>query len=509
MTWREWDDQASRVAGWLESVGVGEGSRVALIAHNCPELFVLVHASFKLRAVPAPLNYRYRATELAEVIADSGATVAFFDASLADEVAGARELTPLVDHWVSIDDGAQLPSWSLDLADVLASPPAARRVRSSDDLLLQYTGGTTGRPKGVMWDHLGILRLTSLASYMPLGLGLPETVEDMVAIAEDHVAAGKAPRYLVSVPLMHGTGFWGSCSQLQIGGTLILLDGHSFSAAEMLTVMAKHEISSIVLVGDAFAQPLVEELDRAAGAGAPYDLTALQGVTSSGVAFSAPYKRRLMAHAPNALIMEVIGGSESGALATALTMPGTDPPDTSVFIADPQTVLVDADRIVPWGTPGIYLLGFGGSLPNGYLGDPTKTAATFREIDGHRFLVSGDMGSIDADGTLHFIGRGNTVINTGGEKVFPAEVEEVVKLHPAVRDCLVVGVPDQRFGSVVAAVVALQPGESLDLDGLASHTRSMLAGYKVPRRLAIIDAIRRSAAGKSDYRWAAERFSAQ
>lgn len=504
LTWREWDDEASRLAGWLEAQGVGEGDRVGVVAYNVPEVFVIMLAGFKLRAVATAFNYRYLAPELIEVLTDCGAPVVFFHGSLGPELDLAREQLPGVQHWVELDDGDPPSPWAVPYASTLDSPPAARRERSAEDHTIQYTGGTTGRPKGVVWTHRQIIDTVSIMSYLPLGIGMPDTVEEMVDIARRQVEAGAAPVYLVSAPLMHGSGLWSCFAQLQVGGQLILLESRSMDPAEILTAIQQHHVRSIVVIGDAFARPLVEELERAADAGQPYDLSSIEGISSSGVAFSAPYKRRFLAHATKAVLLEAVGGSEGGPIGTSITWPGTEPTDTAVFTASDNTVLIDEGHVVPWGTEGTFLFGYKGPLPSGYLDDPDKTAATFPTIDGVRYLVSGDMGSIDADGTLRFIGRGNTCINTGGEKVFPAEVEEVVKVHPDVVDCLVVGVPNERFGSAVAALVSLRDGASLDLDGLVAHCKTHLSGYKQPRHLVLVDAVRRSVAGKADYRWATE-----
>jgi fatty-acyl-CoA synthase len=502
LSWIAFEQRAARVARALADHGVGPGDRVALIARNCPEFFEVLFAAFKLSAAPVAFNYRFRTEEFSEVLEDSGSKVAFVHAAFAPEVEPLRERLA----WIGIGDGAAPPSWMTPYETCVERPPAPRIERSGDDLFIQYTGGTTGRPKGVVWRHADIAATASFAAYLPLGIAPPDTLERVVEIARQQYESGRVATYLPCTPLMHGAALYGAFSYMQVAGRVVLLEGTQFDGDEFCRTVARERVTNTVIVGDTIAQKILDALDASKEAGAPHDLSSLSMLTSSGLTFSADCKRRLQAHASHLTLLDAVGSSEGGPVGLSLTPPGADPGETAHFIATPQTVLLDEEtgRILPRGTGEIGVLAFTGSIPSGYWRDEKKTRETFRTIDGTRYAVPGDYARIDADGRLLLLGRGNTCINTGGEKVFPEEVERVLRDHPSVADCIVVGVPDRTYGSAITAVVSPTPGARPTLDALAIHAKSQLAGYKQPRHLVLVDEVRRTAAGKQDYRWARE-----
>ena len=350
LSWRAFDENASRLAEGLSRLGVTEGDRVALVSWNRPELFVVIFAAFKLRAVPVAFNYRFRADEMKEVLNDSASKVVIFDAGLTDVLDETRGDVPTAGQWIQLPGEDAVVGWATRYESHLEHPPKTRSQRSSDDRFIAYTGGTTGRPKGVVWRHQDIANTISFIAYLPLGIPAPETLEEMVAVAAAQVTAGTTPVYLVATPLMHAAGIYGACGTLQVAGRVVLLEDRGFDPAEFLAAIQRERVTSTVIVGDVFAGPIVSELDRAAAEGSPYDLSSLTMLTSSGAAFSAGLKRRFQAHAPTTIIMEAIGSSEGGPYGTAILLPGSEPEATSTFTAGPLTVLIDEDdRIVAWG----------------------------------------------------------------------------------------------------------------------------------------------------------------
>jgi len=303
---------------------------------------------------------------------------------------------------------------------------------------------------------------------------------------------------------MHGTALFFAIQTFVLGGTVVLLGGRRFDADELLRLVERERVTQISLVGDAFARPIVATLAAAEAAGRPYDLSSVQRVLSSGATFSADSKRGLTSRHPMA-ILDMLGASEGGPYAISMTLPGQDPGETAAFTATPNTVLFDDvtwERLPP-GSGRTGVLAVAGAMPRGYLKDDAKTAATFRVIGGVRYTVPGDYAQIDADGTVHLLGRGSVCINTGGEKVYPEEVEVAARAHPGVADCNAVGVPDERFGEAVALVVARAPGgPAVSEAEVIAAVRERLAAYKAPKVVVFVDEIVRSPAGKADYRWA-------
>jgi len=500
VTWAQFDDRAARLAGHLSGRGIGRGDRVGIGLHNSPEYLESLFAVLKLRAVPVNVNYRYGATELEQVVrlTRMRAVVAESDMTPVIGAVAARfpELRVLL-VGDAADDG--FPRYE----DAMATPPMARQERSPDDQILLLTGGTTGLPKGVVWDSGSVCGVVSSA-YRRAGVPVPGDATEVVAAAAAQVRQGTAPVMLPASPLMHGTGFFFSLGVLLRGGRVVTLPQHSLDPAALWAAVQEERVEELAIVGDAFGVPLLAELDRAATAGTPYDLSPLRRIVSSGVRWSTETKRRLLA-AGRFTLQDSIAATEGGPFGVSLC--GPDPAGVSSVFTLPDNARVigpDGADVRP-GSGEVGLLASTGNLPLGYLDDPEATAAVFRTIDGVRYAVPGDAATLATDGTISLLGRGSGVINTGGEKVFAEEVEQVLVEHPGVAEAVVVGVPDDRWGSRVAALVVPVPGVELDPDVLAEHVGGRLAGYKRPRLVRLVAGIPRTVSGKLDRRWAQER----
>lgn len=506
--WSALEQGAAQLASAFGAHGVGAGAKVAQLLYNCPQYLESSFATFKVRASTVNVNYRYRAPEIAHVIGDSEATVLVFHGSFAAVVDAARALVPGLALLIQVDDGSGAPllDGAIGYEDLVSRfPPAEPIARSGGDELLLYTGGTTGLPKGVVWQHADLFGALAFTGYASMGIAIPETASEVGRVASELNAAGRSPVNMTSPPLMHGTALFLAMSTFVLGGTVVLLAGRRFDPSELLGLIGREHVTQLSIVGDAFARPIVAELERAEAAGRPYDLGSLGRVVSTGATLSSELKRALMTRAANAVIIDMIGASEGGPFAVSLTAPGQDPMETASFMATPATVVFDPEtwERIPPGSGRAGVLAASGPMPSGYFRDPERSAATFREIDGVRYTMPGDHAMVDADGTVHLLGRGSVCINTGGEKVFPEEVEVAARSHVGVEDCVAVGVPDAQFGEIVTLVVSrASGGEPVTADAIIGHVRGAIATYKAPRRVVFVDALYRSPSGKADYRWA-------
>jgi acyl-CoA synthetase (AMP-forming)/AMP-acid ligase II len=508
-TWRELDDRAARLASALEQRGAGVGTRIAQLMYNCPEYLECIYAAFKLRATPVNVNYRYKAPEIAYICDNAEAQALVFHGSLGERVAEALASMPTVTTLLQVDDGSPLvegAEWYHDV--VAASEPAQRIERSGEDTVMLYTGGTTGNPKGVVWRHVDLFGALAFTAYVAAGVDVPTTPAEVGSIARQLQLDGKSPVMMCAPPLMHGTAMFLAIGAFVMGGTVVLLGGRSFDADELWDLVEEHNVTQISLVGDAFARRLNEALDATEQAGRSRDLDSVERIVSTGATLSADQKRAFQARLPNAMIFDMIGASEGGPFALSMTMPGTEPPETAVFTAPPNVITIDptTGKVLPRGsdTPG--MLGAAGPMPRGYWKDEAKTAETFRTIDGVRYTVPGDFATIAEDGTVTLLGRGSVCINSGGEKIYPEEVEVAARLHPTVIDANAVGVPHERFGETVVLVCSVsEPTDEADVIATVKRT---IADYKAPRRVVFVDEVYRAPNGKADYRWARETAQA-
>jgi fatty-acyl-CoA synthase len=500
-TWAELDDRAARLAGHLAAQGVGEGSRVAVALYNGIEYLESVYAILKLRAVPLNVNYRYRRDEIVALLEDARAEAVVFDASLADRFAAARPALPRLRTLVQVGGPDEVPPWAADFEEALAGTQPAPRIERGDDDWLMYTGGTTGRPKGVLVRHSWLFNVVCANGLLLLGEPIPQTLDELRAAVERLGLDRDAMVCLPAPPLMHATGMYTSLGALLAGGRVVYLASKSYDPDELAATVERERVDTVSLVGDVFARPLADALDRAVDEGRPYDLSSLRRILSVGVTWSADVKQRLLRHA-DLVCRDLVAASEGGPFAVMETRRG-DEALTGRFRLVPGARVIDeqGEDVVP-GSGQIGMLAAPADEYIGYQGDDEATARTFRTIGGRRWVVPGDMASLEADGTVLFHGRGSRVINTGGEKVYAEEVEQLLLTHPAVRDAMVVGAPDERWGSRIVAVVALHPGAELTAEQARDYVGERLADHKRPRELVVVPELRRSPSGKADLRWA-------
>ncbi|WUI04536.1 acyl-CoA synthetase [Spirillospora sp. NBC_00431] len=497
-TFAQLNERAGRVGRHLADAGVGTGEHVAILAHNRVEWIEAMFGAFKIRAVPIPVNFRYVAAELRHVLSDSDSVALIGECSLLAKAAEIRAELPKLRHVVALEDGAEgAPPGALPLGAVPyeralaeADPGEGFPERSNDDRYIMYTGGTTGYPKGVEWRCEDVF-------FGAFGGG--NVFGDPIGSPEELAANAGQPAMAVvdCAPVMHGAGQWVAFMGLFSGAKVVLYIDHAFDPDKALRLVAEEQANVLMLIGDAMARPVVDAL-----ATGHYDTSSLIGIASGGAPLTDGVKAALKAHLPNVVFLDNYGASETGACGPSVG--GKD--GTARFMMDPDVAVLD-DDLNPVAPGEIGRLARKGRIPVGYYNDPEKTASTFStDAEGTRWSVPGDFATLADDGTIVLLGRGSLVINTGGEKVYPEEVEVALKDHPDVRDAVVVGLPDERFGQRVGAVVAARPGAAVTLAGLAEHCRGRLAGYKLPREIKMVDEVRRTAVGKSDYRWARSVF---
>lgn len=503
-SWRDYEDRSARLANALVAAGLKPDAKTAIYAHNSSAYLEAQYASFKARTVPINVNYRYVEHELTYLFDNGDVEAVFFDAKFAPRLAAIRDQLPKLKLFVQIDDGSsEALSGAQDFESLIAAnAPLPRLDYSEDDIYMIYTGGTTGMPKGVMYRH------GDLSAGIASALLGPEVVEPspdmLVAVVQALKAAGAAPISLPACPLMHGTGMWiGAFFAHFAGGAVATISDEKFDPHAIWAFIERERVNAVAIVGDAFAKPMLAALREAEARGQHYDLTSLKVIGSSGVMFSSEVKRGLLEYI-DVEIRDSIGSTE-GAMGGSVVSRLLPPVDTAKFAFNPTTkVFNDRDEEVQPGSDEIGMIANGGVVPVGYFKDPEKSAKTFRSIAGVRYSFPGDFAQVTADGTLILLGRGSVCINTGGEKVFPEEVEEALKAHDDIWDALVVGVPDERFGERVVAVLSAKEGASVNEAALLDFARTRLAGYKMPRQLIFVETVQRAANGKADYKWAKE-----
>ena len=496
-TWREFDRRADGIAATLLAAGAGHQDKVAHYLYNSPEYLESMFGLFKASLVPVNTNYRYSDDELVYLWDNADAVAVIFHGTFTERCEHLRSRVPRVHTWIWVDDGsAPCPDWAVSYEAAAAS--ATERTippwgRSPDDLYILYTGGTTGMPKGVMWRQDDMLGSLDAPSKRPL----PPTP----GWAEfDERIAKPGPRNLPAAPLMHGTGAFNAMWNLALAGSVVTLEGRHFDPVELLDAIEHHRVNSISIVGDAFAKPILRALDAEPDR---WDISSLRVIVSSGVMWATDTKRGLLRHNPRLIMIDSLGSSEAiGMASNTTTAESADAPaKTATFSLGPNTkVLTEDGREVQPGSGERGRVALRGRTPVGYYKDEAKSAATFVMVDGVRWSIPGDWAEVATDGTLILYGRGSQCINTGGEKVFPEEVEEVLKQHPTVADAAVVGVPDERFGQAITALVEPHAGDVVDEAALVAHVKEHLAHYKAPKRVLPIGTVGRAANGKLDYK---------
>jgi 3-oxocholest-4-en-26-oate---CoA ligase len=484
LTYRELEAEANRLAHYLASQGVGKDAHVGLYARNSVEAVVTIMATFKLRAAIININYRYLHNELAYLLDDADLDALVYDHELEPIVtATVRETLPRVEIGGSYQELIAVEEPDRDFGE-----------RSADDLFFIYTGGTTGQPKGVMWRHEDIWRTLAGGIDFITGVPLPDEWAQSAKGAE----SGGMVR-IAAAPLIHGNAMVATLASLFSGDTVVLL--RKFDPHQVWDAVEKHKVNVLVIIGDAMARPLIDALGEK-----DYDTSSLWSFSSSASLFSKTVREAAAAALPNVMITDAIGSSETGFAGIAFISAGDEHKGGPTVTAGPDVIVIDDDGNI-CQTGQIGRLGRGGHIPLGYWKDPEKTAALFVEVNGKRYTVPGDWARVEDDGTITMLGRGNTCVNTGGEKVFPEEVENALKSHPDVFDAIVVGVPDDRLGQRVGALLQIAPGVTVDLAAVDAHVRAQLAGYKVPRSVWLVDEIGRTVSGKADYRWANDYVS--
>lgn len=497
LTYAQMEERANRLAHHLLANGIGAGDHVGLYLYNGIEYMEGTLAAFKARAVPININYRYVEEELRYLFDNADLVGLIHHREFAPRIGAVAGELPKLRTFVAVDDGSGADCsaiGSVDYEEALAasSPEREFAPRSPDDLYILYTGGTTGMPKGVMWRQEDIF-FAALMGGNPYGPP-PERPEQV----GENAKAGGVITSLPAAPLMHGAAQWAALIYLFSGGKLVLAPGKRFDADRVWQLVQDERVNTIAIVGDAMARPLAEALDKP---GVSYDTSSLFVVGSGGAMFSEGVKEQLRAKLPDIRLMDSFGGSEGGNQGQGVAASGPGAAGPRFQADETSAVLGDDMRPLPPGTGVVGMLARRGRIPLGYYKDPEKTAKTFVEVDGVRWAVAGDMATIEADGTIVLLGRGSSSINSGGEKIFPEEVEAALRSHPAVFDTVVVGVPDERWGERVAAVVQPRSGYTPTLEEIDAHCRTKIAGYKVPRELHLVDEIQRQPSGKPDYKW--------
>ncbi|MBM4233008.1 MAG: AMP-binding protein [Gammaproteobacteria bacterium] len=482
--------RVGNLAATLDHRGLRAGDTFALHCGNCVEYLIGFFAACRLGVLPFNVNYRYVEAELEYLYANAKTAAALVGHEFLPRVRGLSCCPRIV---IAVGEGVGEEDTGFGAAlRAGANLPAPARVPRSDDALIIYTGGTTGMPKGVVWSHHDML----LAS---LGGGGFFSRKGPIAAPEEIIERVRESPPLVTfpvAPLMHGAALWAALSSIFAGHTIVLAAERGFDPLGVLELCARERVNILVIVGDGMGRPLADALAANVGR---WSLETLVHVGSGGAVFSQAVQQSLRNSLPRLHTSSSLGTTESGTLGAGTGEGG------GLMRFAPRAdihVLVEESRFAAAGETGV--LARSGPLPQGYFGDAERTARTFVTLDGKRLAITGDSARLEADGSVTVLGRGSTCINTGGEKVFPEEVEQVLKLHPAVFDALVVGVPDPRWGERVVALVSLRYGEPVDKESLREHCRTLVADYKVPRALIFVAEVQRTNTGKPDYGWARE-----
>lgn len=504
LTYAQLEEKANRLAHYLIDQGVKKDDKVGLYCRNRIEIVIAMLGIVKAGAILVNINYRYVEGELRYLFDNSDMVALVHERQYSDRVANVLPETPNVKTILVVEDGSdndyqRYGGVEFYAAIAQGAPERDFGERSADDIYLLYTGGTTGFPKGVMWRHEDIYRVLLGGTDFATG----EFVKDEYDLAKGATENPPMVRYPIP-PMIHGATQSATWMALFAGQTTVLAP--EFNADEVWRTIHQHKVNMLFFTGDAMARPLLDALEK----DNDYDLSSLFVLASTAALFSPSIKEKLVELLPNRVITDSIGSSETGFGGTSIVAKDAPHSGGPRVTIDHRTVVLDEEGNEV--KPGSGVRGFiakKGNIPVGYYKDEKKTAETFKTINGVRYAIPGDWALVEEDGSVTMLGRGSVSINSGGEKIYPEEVEAALKAHPDVFDALVVGVPDPRYGQHVAAVVQARPGSRPTLSELDGFVRSEIAGYKVPRSLWLVDEVKRSPAGKPDYRWAKEQTEAR
>lgn len=498
VTFAELEQRANRMAHHLAGHGVGPGSHIGVYARNSIETLESMIAAYKLRAIAINVNYRYVHGELRYLFSNADIIALVHDQAYADTVAGVLPECPQLKHVIAIEDGGgadyrRYGGVAYESALASGSPERDFGERSGDDLFILYTGGTTGYPKGVLWRHEDV--------FCALGGGIDfmtgEYISDEWALAREGKESGGLVRLPVA-PLIHGAAQWAAFGALFAGSTVVFVP--QFDPHAAWRAIQDNGVQVLTIVGDAMGRPMIDAYREG-----NYDGSSLVAVSSHGALFSQPVKQEFLAELPDVFITDAVGSSESGFTGIGMVSKESDHSAGPRVNPGKDAILIDDDGRKVEAEPGaVGLIARGGHVPIGYYKDEEKSRKIFAEVDGKRYVVPGDYARYEDDGTLTLLGRGSQCVNSGGEKIYPEEVEAALKTHDDVFDALVVGLPDERLGQRVGAVVQPRAGRELDVGSLDEHVRTEIAGYKVPRDVWVVDEVQRSPTGKANYPWALE-----
>lgn len=500
--WRSFDELSSKLASYLIKMGLGEDSKVGIYMQNCNEYMIAQFAAFKIGAVPINVNYRYKKDELIYLFDNSDAEAIIFQSNFHQQILLIQNDLPKVKAFVETSQNDFDKESTFDsLENIMQTfSPLDHQDRSEDEIYMIYTGGTTGMPKGVMYKQGGFV-ISMLKTLKTMGFSVPKEIDGLPDEIMKLKEINALPKSLVACPLMHGTGMWlGAFLPLLTGGSVITVPNSSFDPDEIWKVVEQQKVTSLVIVGDAFAKPLLESLKDSKNRNEMYDISSLLLIISSGVMWSHEVKQELLEY-QDMILIDAMGSSEGG-MGSSITSRNMQS-STAQFKLNPGVIILDEDNnLVTPGSKTIGKIGTSGLVPEGYYKDPIKSAETFREFEGVRYSFPGDFAQYNPDGTIKLLGRGSNCINTAGEKVYPEEVEEAIKKHPNVVDCLVIGVTDKKFGERVAAVASLTKDSFLEEAELIDFVKKIISSYKVPKTIIFRNKIERAPNGKANYDWA-------
>mgnify|MGYP003312101262 FL=1 len=502
LTWAFFDSKAAKIATILEEHGLKSDSKVGIYLHNSNEYLEVQYGVFKIEGVPINVNYRYKENELVYLLDNSDAEAVFFQGCYAERISAIKEQLPKVKVYIQIDDGTEpLMESAIDYENSISSSKEQIRFdRTEDNIYMLYTGGTTGMPKGVMYKH-GSFIPSMLKTAFAMGFEVPEDMNDLEKIIVNAQANNALTVSMPACPLMHGTGMWlGAFLPMFSGGAVVTISDLGLNPKNVWQEVEKHKINSLVIVGDAFAKPLLDELKNAKENLNPYQISSLRAMISSGVMWSSEIKDGLLAM-HDMTLFDAMGSTEGGMGSSVSNR--EMPAKTAKFALNPGVIVLSDDgKEVEPGSNTMGKIGTSGLVPEGYFKDEKKSAETFKEINGVRYSFPGDYATVNADGTINLLGRGSNCINTAGEKVYPEEVEEAIKKHPNVYDCLVVGLQDDKYGQRVVAIASLEENSALEEGELIDFTREQLSGYKLPKQILFVEEVMRAPNGKANYKWA-------